>query len=101
MGLNGGIHDAVNLAEKLGKVWRCEASDDLIELYSKQRHKAASNFIQAQTIANKKMMEDSDPKSRKERFDDLRRVGEDKEKRRDFMRRAQLMDSLRAAETTH
>ena len=47
------------------------------------------------------MMEDRDPKSRKERFDDLRRVGEDKEKRRDFMRRAQLIDSLRAAETTH
>lgn len=101
MGLNGGIHDAINLAEKLGKVCRGEASEDLIGLYSRQRHKAASNFIQAQTIANKKMMEDSDPKSRKERSDDLRRVGEDKEKRRDFMRRAQLMDSLRAAETTH
>ena len=50
--------------------------------------------------AKKKMMEDSDPKSRKKRFDDLRRVGEDKEKRREYMRRAQLMDSLRAAETT-
>ena len=65
MGLNGGIHDAINLAEKLGKVWRGEASEDLIGLYSRQRHKAASNFIQAQTIANKKMMEDSDPKVEK------------------------------------
>ena len=101
IGLNGGVHDAINLAEKLGKVWRGEASEDLIGLYSRQRHKAASKFIQAQTIANKKMMEDGDHKSRKERFDDLRRVGEDKEKRRDFMRRAQLIDSLRAAKTTH
>ena len=47
------------------------------------------------------MMEDSDPKSRKERFDDLKRVGEDIEKQRDLMRRAQIMDSLRAAETIH
>lgn len=68
MGLNGGIHDAINLAGKLGKVWRGEASEDLIGLYFTQRHKAASNFIQAQTIANKKMMEDSDPQKSKRAF---------------------------------
>lgn len=51
MGLNGGIHDTINLAEKLGKVWHGEASEDLIALYSRQRHKAASDFIQAQAIA--------------------------------------------------
>ena len=34
MGLNGGIHDTINLAEKLAKVWRGEAPEDLIGLYS-------------------------------------------------------------------
>ena len=100
MGLNGGIHDAMNLSEKLGKVWRGEADESLLALYSRQRHKAATDFIQAQTIANKKMMEDNDPASRKKRFDELRRIGDDKELRKAYIRRAQLMDSLKAAAET-
>lgn len=97
MGLNGGVHDAMNLSEKLSRVWRGEADDELLDLYSRQRHKAATDFTQAQTIANKKMMEDNDPASRKARFDEMRRIGDDPVLRRDYMRRAQLVDSLKAA----
>jgi 3-(3-hydroxy-phenyl)propionate hydroxylase len=97
MGLNGGIHDAVNLASKLGPVWRGEASADLFDLYTRQRHKASVDFTQAQTIANKKQLEERDPEQRKKRLDDLRRVGEDKEQAKAYMRRAQLIDSVKAA----
>lgn len=97
MGLNGGIHDAMNLVGKLAKVWRGEAGPELLDLYSRQRHKAAADFTQAQTIANKKMMEERDPKTRQRRFDELRRTAEDPNLAREFMRRAQLIDSLEAA----
>lgn len=97
MGLNGGIHDAVNLAAKLAPVWKGEASTDLLDLYTRQRHKASTDFTQAQTIANKKQLEERDPESRKERLDELRRTSEDKEKARAYMRRAQLIDSVKAA----
>ena len=97
MGLNGGIHDAMNLAPKLAAVWRGESGPDLLDLYSRQRHKAATDFTQAQTIANKKQLEERDPAVRKARLDELRRTGENREAARAYMRRAQLIDSLRAA----
>lgn len=97
MGLNGGIHDAVNLASKLAPVWKGEADPDLLDLYSRQRHKASTEFTQAQTIANKQQLEESDPVKRAERLDEMRRIGEDPEKSRAYMRRAQLIDSVRAS----
>ena len=39
-GLNSGIHDAVNLADKLGRVWRGEAGEALLDLYVRQRRAA-------------------------------------------------------------
>ena len=97
MGLNGGIHDAVNLASKLAPVWKGDAPADRLDLYSRQRHKASTDFTQAQTIANKKQLEEHDPEARKKRLDELRQIGEDKEKARAYMRRAQLIDSVKAA----
>jgi 3-(3-hydroxy-phenyl)propionate hydroxylase len=96
MGLNGGIHDAINLASKLVPVWKGEADPGLLDLYTRQRHKASTDFTQAQTIANKKQLEETDPETRKKRLDELRGIGADKEKARAYMRRAQLIDSVRA-----
>ena len=96
MGLNGGIHDAINLASKLVPVWKGEADAELLDLYTRQRHKASTDFTQAQTIANKKQLEETDPTTRAKRLDELRATGADKEKARAYMRRAQLIDSVRA-----
>ena len=98
MGLNGGIHDAMNLASKLAPIWKGEADSNLLDRYTRQRHKASTDFTQAQTIANKKQLEERDPATRAKRLDELRRTSEDKEASRAYMRRAQLIDSVRAAE---
>ena len=37
MGMNGGIHDAINLTDKLGRVIRGEADDGLLDLYARRR----------------------------------------------------------------
>jgi 3-(3-hydroxy-phenyl)propionate hydroxylase len=97
MGMNGGIHDAVNLADKLARVLHGETDDTLLDLYSRQRRRAAVEYIQAQTIANKKMMEERNPKVRAANFDELRRTAEDAEAARRYMRRAALLDSLNTA----
>src|SRR5262249_16885993 len=55
MGMNGGIHDGINLADKLARVIKGEAGEELLELYSRQRHHAAVKYVQTQTIANKKL----------------------------------------------
>jgi 3-(3-hydroxy-phenyl)propionate hydroxylase len=98
MGMNGGIHDAVSLAEKLAQVMRREGPDDLLDLYSRQRRHAAVSYIQKQTIANKRLMEERDPKVRKANFDELRRIADDPAAAKAYMRRAALLDSLREAE---
>src|SRR5262249_42990382 len=41
MGMNGGIHDGINLAEKLARVIHGEAGDELLDLYGRQRRHAA------------------------------------------------------------
>ena len=99
MGLNGGIHDAVNLAKKLSDVWKGDSDPDLLNLYTRQRHKASTDFTQAQTIANKKQLEERDPILRKKRLNEMRAISEDKEKAKAYMRRAQLIDSVTTTAT--
>jgi 3-(3-hydroxy-phenyl)propionate hydroxylase len=97
MGMNGGIHDAINLADKLARVLHGQAGEDLLDLYSRQRRHAAVKYIQQQTIANKRLMEERDPKVRAQNFDELRRVADDPRTSRQYMRRAALLDSLNEA----
>jgi 3-(3-hydroxy-phenyl)propionate hydroxylase len=97
MGMNGGIHDGLNLAGKLTRVIRDEADDDILDLYSRQRRHAAVKYVQAQTIANKRLMEERDPAVRRKNFDELRRTADNPETARAYMRRAALYDSLRDA----
>jgi 3-(3-hydroxy-phenyl)propionate hydroxylase len=49
MGMNGGIHDGLNLAGKLAGVIHGEADDDVLDLYSRQRRHAAVKYVQAQS----------------------------------------------------
>jgi 3-(3-hydroxy-phenyl)propionate hydroxylase len=97
MGMNGGIHDVINLAEKLTKVMHEKSDDKLLDRYSRQRRHAATAFVQAQTIANKKMLEEKDEGARQIKFDEMKRVAADRELAREFMRRASLLESLRTA----
>jgi 3-(3-hydroxy-phenyl)propionate hydroxylase len=97
MGMNGGIHDGINLADKLASVIKGEATEELLDLYSRQRHHAAVKYVQAQTIANKKMMEERDLALRARNFDELRRTAENPQTAKAYMRRAALYDSLRDA----
>jgi 3-(3-hydroxy-phenyl)propionate hydroxylase len=97
MGMNGGMHDGINLAEKLAKVIHGEADEALLGLYDRQRRHAAVKYVQAQTISNKRMMEERDPAVRRANFDELRKTAENLDSARAYMRRAALFDSLRDA----
>lgn len=61
MGMNGGIHDAVNLSDKLIAVVKQGASDDLFDLYTRQRRPVAEEEILAQSHANRTRMQKRDP----------------------------------------
>jgi len=97
MGMNGGIHDAISLAEKLGRVVRGEARDEALDLYDRQRRHAATEYVQAQTIANKRLLEERDGAVRAKKLDELRRTADDPQAARQYMRRAALLESLEHA----
>lgn len=98
MGMNSGIHDAVNLSSKLSAVLRNEADDSLLDLYVRQRRHAAVAHVQAITIRNKRLMAEADPIVRRRRHDELRRAAADPAMARQFLLRASLIASLREAE---
>jgi len=100
-GLNGGLHDAMLLGDYLGKVCRGEAGEDLLDLYVRKRRTANIDFVQTQSIANKKLLEEADPAKRREKFDELRRLAADRDAARDFLIRSSMIWSVRrAAEIT-
>ncbi len=99
MGLNGGIQDGINLVEKLAQVCR-GASDSLLDLYDKQRRTITTEFVQQQSIANKKRLEASDEASRQANFQELREIAADPERSRAFSRQASMLDAQRRAAAT-
>jgi 3-(3-hydroxy-phenyl)propionate hydroxylase len=98
MGLNGGIQDAVNLIDKLSRILRDGAPEHLLDLYNLQRRTVAIEFVQEQSIANKKRLEASDPNVRGRNLDELRATAADPERARQFLLRTSMIASQRRAE---
>jgi 3-(3-hydroxy-phenyl)propionate hydroxylase len=97
MGLNSGVHDAFNLADKLARILRGEADETELDRYERQRRQIAVKHTQAQTMRNKRLLEERDPTIRKRNHVELRRAAEDPELARQFLLRASLLESLREA----
>ena len=97
MGMNGGIHDAINLADKLAELWHGRAEASVLDRYTRQRRKAQVDYVQAQTIQNKKSLEEKDPAIRRQHLDELRRTSEDVALHKKFLYRSSLIDSLNSA----
>ena len=95
LGLNFGIHDAVELSGLLGRVLRREAPAHILDQYDRCRRPLNVEYVQQQTIANKKRLEEKDPAARAKSNDALRRTAADPAAHRAFLLRASLIDSVR------
>jgi 3-(3-hydroxy-phenyl)propionate hydroxylase len=98
MGMNSGIHDAFNLADKLIGILRNETDDSVLDRYERQRRHVALAHTQAQTIRNKRLLAEKDPAVRRKNHDELRRTADDPKLARAFLLRSSLIESLREAE---
>ncbi len=98
MGLNGGLQDAANLSDKLAAVLN-GAPDSQLTLYSLQRRTVSIEFVQEQTIANKKRLEAKDPEQRRQNFEELSRAAEDPARARQFLLRSSMITMQRRAES--
>ena len=96
MGLNFGIHDAHNLADKLAAVL-AGADDSLLDRYDRQRRAVAEQYLQSQTIANKQTLEETDPVKRAARQEEMRAIAGDAARARSYLLRTAMIEGLRAA----
>ncbi len=97
MGMNGGIHDAINLASRLAAVYNGTAADNELDRYDAQRRLVTLESVQTQTIQNKRDLEAKDEESQAEFRDRLRRIAADPDARRTYLERVSMMASLRRA----
>jgi 3-(3-hydroxy-phenyl)propionate hydroxylase len=96
MGMNGGIQDAFNLAEKLKQIW-AGGDDHSLDRYDRQRRTVAVEAVQTQTHRNRQIIGERDPAVRKKALDEMRRVAEDKTAARDYMLKSSMIASMRRA----
>jgi len=96
-GLNSGIHDAVNLGEKLARVMQGSASTDLLDLYHRQRHTVAMEYVQTLSVKNKKNLEEKDLPTRLARFEELRQTAADPVKARAYLLMSSMINSIARA----
>jgi 3-(3-hydroxy-phenyl)propionate hydroxylase len=93
LGLNCGIHDAMELVSSLEDI-RNGADDTRLDLYEKRRKTLNVQFIQEQTIVNKKRLEEKDPLARQQRLDELRKIEADNQLQKQFLMKSSLLLSV-------
>ncbi len=96
MGMNGGIHDAAELAATLGEVWR-GAPEALLDRYTRRRRPVAEQEMLAQADRNRARMQERDPERRRALLADLQRIAGDRDLAREHLLRTSMITGLRRA----
>jgi 3-(3-hydroxy-phenyl)propionate hydroxylase len=99
MGMNGGIHDAFELAAHLAPVWRGEVDATLLDRYTRRRRPIAEREIIAQADRNRARMRERDPGRRAAMLADLQAIAGDPAAAREHLLRSSMITGLRAAAT--
>ena len=99
LGLNGGIHDAMELVDTLALVLKGEADESLLDRYERRRRALNIEFIQEQTTQNKKRLEEKEPEARRAHFDELRAISQDPKRHKQFLLRTSLIESIRKSKS--
>ena len=93
-GMNGGLHDAWNLAKQLDEIINHNKNEELLDLYDRQRRTVMNEFIQKQTIRNKKMIEETGDDKYSSEWNRMRNIHQNDTERREYMFRQTMAQSL-------
>lgn len=96
MGMNGGLHDAFNLCDKLVRVCRGE-DESLLDRYDRERRPVAREQIIAQAHRNRTRMQERDPDKRRDALADLQAIAGDPLRAREYLLQSSMIAGLRAA----
>jgi len=90
LGLNCGIHEAWHLSALLDRALHRERAD--LDEYERTRRPLNIKYVQEQTVANKKRLEERELAQRAKRFAELRAMADDPKRHKAFLMRAALLE---------
>lgn len=97
MGMNGGIHDAFNLANTLGEILLHGATPDLVHRYERQRRPIAIKHVLEQSGRNRARMQERQDDRRRAALLELQRKATDPALARAHLLDTSMITSLREA----
>jgi 3-(3-hydroxy-phenyl)propionate hydroxylase len=99
MGMNGGVHDAINLCDKLIDVVNHHKDVTILDRYERQRRTIAIEYINANTARNKKLLEEQDPQVRLKSQQELKAIASNPVSAKEYLRKTSMLDALERAES--
>lgn len=97
MGMNGGIHDAFDLGERLAALMTGAAGPEILDGYEARRRPVALEYVNEITIRNKRNLEARTPEDQAAFRSMLAETQADPARRRAFLLRASMLASLGGA----
>lgn len=95
MGMNGGIHDAFNLTEKLRRIFAGEDAQPLLSLYERQRRPIAIKHVLEQSGKNRARMQERGEDKRRETLSGLQRKANDPALAMQYLLETSMISGLR------
>lgn len=96
VGLNSGIHDAMDLTRRLVRILRDGAGEDAeLDTFARYRRRIALEYVQADTERNTNRMRETDPAVRRANQRELAELAADPDRARAWLRRVSLLESVR------
>jgi 2-polyprenyl-6-methoxyphenol hydroxylase-like FAD-dependent oxidoreductase len=95
VGLNSGIHDAMDLTRRLVRVRNASAAADAeFDAFAECRRRIALEYVQADTERNTQRMRERDEALRRRNQAELRAIAADPARARSWLRRVSLLESV-------
>ena len=97
MGLNGGVHDALNLASKLTAVAHGKGDASLLNLYDRQRRPVAREQMLAEADHKRAYMRETDPAKQRAMMKELQALTADRDRLKAHLLKTSMITGLRRA----
>ena len=97
VGLNSGIHDAMDAARRLGRIAQDAVPAGVeaeLVAYDRVRRTVAVEYVQADTQRNTDRLRETDDAVRRRHQDDMRAIAADPQRARAYIRRVSLLESV-------
>ncbi len=99
MGMNSGVHDSWFFVKTLLRQWRGEAGVDELDRVAAWRRSVSVDHVKATTHGNYARLSATDPAERAAYRDDMIATAGDRERRRAYLLRTSLLESVRHYDT--